>query len=846
MRAFLSHSSANKTIVIAVRDALEKDATWLDRAEIEWGDLFLEKITEGLSSATDFVLFWSATAAKSQWVRLEINMAFIQALRHKAIRLRVVVLDDTPLPLYLQPFHVLSVVGSSHPAEEIVAKLSPLLREPVRSARARFLNRHSEIASIEDAVDDPEVYAAWLFGFTGIGKTSLVHEALRRIFEGSDFVNIGVTEGTGFVELALALNASARNETLAESLSPQEIERQIRLSIETLAKDGRFLVLLNVQHWLDEDGEPEGPLPLLLAIIKEVRAFARRPAFLTSTRRPQLDPPAQMRLRLMSVKGLGDEHLAVLVRNWHFSIYGRDLLREDADRIAPKLFGHPIAAQLVAGLLGDHSVEYLETYPRELVSLRRDLARVLLQDLKLGPPAERLMEILAMAGIGLPATTIAANGFSDDDFQEAVEQCTRAGLIYADTKIEGHPLFQEFFWHRLHRIDYQQRAVQLADTLKKDLASMEKDSPEYAELLPVTFRLFALAGDFAGATALRRDLSGELEATAITLYNRRNYSLADRYINHVLDGDPRNWRMRLYRARVRVRQEEWAEADAILSEMLRERPRDIGALHAKGWRYLREDRLTEALEIFVEIISRRDHVASLRDAAECLHRMNRNPEALELLRRAKLRESENPFVLDLESRILEDMGQFDAAYESALLASARDPLNGHFHNRLGQIRNRQGKPELSIPHFQKSIELDADQFSPANSLAAAYLDTGNIPPAVAMFGELEAKARTPADRALVEHTRARIAFVNDGLLESEKTLKREIANSRNLLPNLGLLVQVELALFDQNIGQFPTIADVALTSAEEALARIVDRDPSNKFIELFRARIGERREREAR
>ncbi|MGO9642970.1 MAG: toll/interleukin-1 receptor domain-containing protein, partial [Candidatus Acidiferrales bacterium] len=115
MKAFLSHSSANKVIAIAVCDALGKDAIWLDRAEIEWGALFLEKIAEGINSATDFVLFWSEPASRSLWVRLEINMAFLQALRQKAIRFRVVLLDNTPLPLYLRPFQAFSVVGSSDP-----------------------------------------------------------------------------------------------------------------------------------------------------------------------------------------------------------------------------------------------------------------------------------------------------------------------------------------------------------------------------------------------------------------------------------------------------------------------------------------------------------------------------------------------------------------------------------------------------------------------------------------------------------------------------------------------------------------------------------------------------------
>jgi hypothetical protein len=327
------------------------------------GNLFLEKIADGIKSATDFVLFWSEAAAKSEWVRLEINMAFIQALRHKAIRLRVVLLDKTPLPPYLQVYQSFSVVGSSDPAKDIVGKLSPLLREPIRSARAKFVNRNDEIASIESAIDNPEVAAAWLFVFTGIGKNSLVGEATKRLFEGAEPVRVEINPGTGFVELALKLSAATKV-TLAESLSEKEVERQIRLSAETIAKEGRILCLFNVQHWLNEDGEPTGPLVLLLEIAKKIPDFSRRPVFFTSTRRPQLDPEHLRRLDLIHVGSLSDDHIAVLVRNWYFAIYGKDIAPEDAKTIAPKLFGHPIAARLVAGLLGHHSAQYLEQVPK--------------------------------------------------------------------------------------------------------------------------------------------------------------------------------------------------------------------------------------------------------------------------------------------------------------------------------------------------------------------------------------------------------------------------------------------------------------------------------------------------
>jgi tetratricopeptide (TPR) repeat protein len=200
-------------------------------------------------------------------------------------------------------------------------------------------------------------------------------------------------------------------------------------------------------------------------------------------------------------------------------------------------------------------------------------------------------------------------------------------------------------------------------------------------------------------------------------------------------------------------------------------------------------------------------------------------------------------VLDLESRILEERGELEPAYRSALLATARDPLNAHLHHRLGQIRNKQGYPELAIPHFEKSIEIDSDQFSPANSLAAAYLDVGKVEAAEEVFASLVQKARTPGDHALVEHIRARLAFCNGDLTGSEKILKKEIDQSRNVIPNLGFLANVELAVFDENADRYPATAEVALAAAEDAVKRLGTLDPDNQFIEKLRAGITDRRKR---
>jgi tetratricopeptide (TPR) repeat protein len=220
--------------------------------------------------------------------------------------------------------------------------------------------------------------------------------------------------------------------------------------------------------------------------------------------------------------------------------------------------------------------------------------------------------------------------------------------------------------------------------------------------------------------------------------------------------------------------------------------------------------------------------------------LSRNEEALEFLARAKEQESENPYVLDLESRILEDLGELDAAYDSAELAAARDPLNARFQNRLGVIRTKQKCPQLAIPHFESAIQLDPDQFSPANSLAAAYLEIDEWELADGLLPELEKKARTPSDFALLAHTKARVAFAKGQLTESKGLLKAEIAASQNVIPNLGVLVRVLCALFDSNYMSFPAIASVELKEAENALSKISELDPSNEFLDSLKRALTDR------
>ena len=837
MRAFLSHSSKDKDLVERVHASLGHKAAWLDRVEIEWGDLFLERITEAIESASDFVLFWSQHSAQSEWVRLELNMAFIRMLTDKAIRLRVVTIDDTDVPLHLKPYHHLKLTSSFDPVKEIVEGLTSLLGQPQRGTRNRFLNRSSELSRVEQAIDHPDCFLVALTGFQGIGKKSLVAEALRRFYEGTERVDIEVNRGTGPVEFAMQLKAAVFGLPLSEGLSNQELELELQLGIEEVARTGRFLTIANIQHWLDEDNRPVPPLTTIVESLASIPAMKRRPVFVTSTRRIQFEVSGATGVTSVYVDGLHPESMNTLIENWYELTTGQVISRADSTELSQQLHGHPIAAKLAAGLAATFGVPYLRNYPFELVKLRRDLATMLLNDINLTPESEILMESMAVIGNKIPTSILAAGTrLNDNEFQEAVSQCSRAGLIEHSDGLSVHPLLVDYFWrNQLHREDYKDLADSLAESVWAYTQKLDTSSVEFSRLLPTAFRLFTLAGDLDRALRIRVDLLGELTQAAILHYDRRDYQLADEYIQHVLEGDPQNWKMRLYRARIRIRQERWKDADSILSSMLRERPRDKSALHVMGWRYLREKNYPRSLEVLTSVIAQSEHVASLRDAAECLYMMDRTQEALAFIDRAKQVESGNPYVLDLEARIHEAMGNLNKAYDALFLAMIRNPKNWGFHHRLGRLKVAQGFPEAALAHFRKAREEDPNQFTPVSSLVATLLDL-NIPDEVGeLLGTLMENSHSPGETAIVRHLKARHLNAIGDREEAVNLIENEIGRGQNLAPNLGILAQIRMDLYDSTVNEFPATATVHLNQAKAAIERCQQIDPENTYArELLR------------
>lgn len=100
---FLSHNSADKPLVRQVNAELILLGveTHFDELGVLNGEIITEWIDKALARTDLFVLFWSAYAEQSTWVRDEWTAAYTK-FRDEPTRILVIKIDNTPLPTLLQ------------------------------------------------------------------------------------------------------------------------------------------------------------------------------------------------------------------------------------------------------------------------------------------------------------------------------------------------------------------------------------------------------------------------------------------------------------------------------------------------------------------------------------------------------------------------------------------------------------------------------------------------------------------------------------------------------------------------------------------------------------------------
>jgi len=103
-RLFLSHNHADKDFVRKLAIDLERNGAyiWLDEAEINVGDSLIQKISEGIMNVDFLGVVLSKNSVNSIWVRKEVEIALIEEINGKRIKVLPILLEKCEVPLFLK------------------------------------------------------------------------------------------------------------------------------------------------------------------------------------------------------------------------------------------------------------------------------------------------------------------------------------------------------------------------------------------------------------------------------------------------------------------------------------------------------------------------------------------------------------------------------------------------------------------------------------------------------------------------------------------------------------------------------------------------------------------------
>lgn len=787
---FISHAGPDKPFALELKEQLDGDA-WVDLHEIGIGQVLMREIAAGIEQATDFVLLWSQHSAKSRWVEFELNMALIRHLRDEtAMGLRVIALDDTPAPLHLEALLQLRPLeqpdGTKVPPTAGQARDALLRSTAAPDVRRSFVNRHAQIATLEESLYDPAVAAVWIHGFPGVGKRSLANEGLGRFVAGaSAVVRIRVTAGTAASELFLLL-AQARGE-VAElpTLSPGELAQRNVDEVVRLFSSGELIVFEDAEHWLTDAGEL-GPTArtLVAGVGKASDDHTNRLMVFTSRRRAEADTDLRALVKPLRLDGLSATHSLPVLR----AHGARDVAEAELREVATELGGHPLALEIVA--------RRLPLPIRELHEQRTSIATDLIDRDRMSDETWHLLEALSLvdgpvSGVDL-AEFLQVNAAQ---FQASVAQASDYSLVEASDfgSLVLHPLVRDYFL-RSYRKDpgHSRDTERLARICQRRLDRTDPTDPEYVQTLVATVRTLGLAGRFEEAMSVYRGLTGTFYQTAEQLYQERRWDEALPYMEQALTGDDElDLDVLRLKSKTLAYLKRTREAREIADKLVNRFPRTASVMRDRGRIEFIDRNWETALDYFRRAIPLRRNPSQVWvDIAQCYVRLERWEDAAVAAKNAIDLDGGTPWALNLYSQALEKIGDFPEALEVITRAVRREPQNPMYRHRLGRIAAQTGDRTLALTEFRRSVELDPAQPDAWISLANALLDDQKVDEAVAA---LDSAAKLPGGhQAVVANVRARVALLTGSLSDAQEHVDTALQQRRDP-QNLALAIRVAIA-----------------------------------------------------
>jgi tetratricopeptide (TPR) repeat protein len=455
-KAFLSHSSSDKSIVRPVFDALGHSKAHFDEATFDPLSKSYDAIVESIRGSSLIVVFVSSASLASSWVQEEVSLAIDKASAGRVLRRAVVLLEDVEREM-LTPGLLTATSIKNRVPDLIARRILGLLQEIAdssSSSKSFFFGRDNDNFRLKSAllpIDRSPPRAVFLGGVDGIGKRTLVGRAIADAFPmlPRNPRSISVPEDAGPLDVYMHLQGAEHSigqliqikDSFSELAFPDQVRALARHIVE-IARRKDYVSIYGAEKLLSEEGDL---VQWVGALVDELTNVGYPSLVLLSKR--QLAPSyrdSRESMHFQSVFSIDDQdsrRLFVSLVEQH----NVQLSAEVVSRFVAVAAGHPGQIVRAARLVAADDGISAALRPNDLVEALSKSASDLVRLLDLDQISATLVRLFSEFGLMSAEDVILAID-GDERVQQSlsklVDQCIveRVGLLYRTAPYLEAPL----------------------------------------------------------------------------------------------------------------------------------------------------------------------------------------------------------------------------------------------------------------------------------------------------------------------------------------------------------------------------------------------------------------------
>jgi hypothetical protein len=386
MKAFLSHSSRDKSIVEQVTAQLGAANVELDSETFDRGLLSVTAIQEALRRSSLFVLFLSKDALESGIVRYEALLAQELFARGVIDRFLVVCLDESSFSSAdenWKSFNFVRKAASPQSIARLIQHHLILFQSKISGITQPFVGRLKELSDIKERLIEPalsHLRGIYVSGFSGIGRRTFVRRLFSDVYPSviSIFPEITIDELDGLEEiyrklsekLAPVSTLSAYRTRILAFATESEVgkERLIVQLLERVIDAREAIFIVDRGGLLDHEGSFQSPMRKVVAQLNP----QRRPCviFIAERMMPQIrqhevDGLVYCRLSPLSADE-SKQLFGLMLRN-----AGTDYSSDELVELAKLSDGHPFNIAFIMEAVKHYGIQVVLGDPSEIARWKR-------------------------------------------------------------------------------------------------------------------------------------------------------------------------------------------------------------------------------------------------------------------------------------------------------------------------------------------------------------------------------------------------------------------------------------------------------------------------------------------